>query len=304
MKTGSRVRVVAVILATLSGSVLGLGQTESQWEAIVGSKGDLNINFPSNSIIINEDNEYQIHAYLDGASLQVSKREVGNPKEYVKRINFPGSKNKSTLFEFNGFQVLQLIYEFEKYYSTNLYIGSSKNYYEISAFAKTSDNKTLVTFLSSIKLSGKTLFADLNSSLKVTTSPRILEKLQSNPIVKAALAKKCTGNIKYRYQPPSPDDKTSPASDQNPPAVNEYSRRLIILRKVKAFNSRGSFTGKTVRLRVLLQADGCVGEMVVVSGGKSDETMAAIRAASQIKFLPAEINGRPVDSVRTVEYAF
>ena len=60
----------------------------------------------------------------------------------------------------------------------------------------------------------------------------------------------------------------------------------------------------TVRLRVLLRADGVAKVLRVVKGLPDGLTERAIEAAERVKFRPAERDGRPVSSVVTLEYNF
>lgn len=60
----------------------------------------------------------------------------------------------------------------------------------------------------------------------------------------------------------------------------------------------------TVRLRVLLRADGTAKVLRVVKGLPEGLTEKAIQAAEQVKFKPAERDGRPVSSVIALEYNF
>ena len=60
----------------------------------------------------------------------------------------------------------------------------------------------------------------------------------------------------------------------------------------------------TVRLRILLRADGMAKVLRVVKGLPDGLTERAIEAAERVKFRPAERDGRPVSSVITLEYNF
>jgi TonB family protein len=60
----------------------------------------------------------------------------------------------------------------------------------------------------------------------------------------------------------------------------------------------------TVRLRMLLRADGTAKVLRVVKGLPEGLTEKAVEAAEQVKFKPAERDGRPVSSVSTLEYNF
>lgn len=60
----------------------------------------------------------------------------------------------------------------------------------------------------------------------------------------------------------------------------------------------------TVRLRMLLRADGTAKVLRVVKGLPEGLTEKAVEAAEQVKFKPAERDGRPVSSVVILDYNF
>jgi TonB family protein len=74
-------------------------------------------------------------------------------------------------------------------------------------------------------------------------------------------------------------------------------------RELKTTDSEGAAEG-AVRLRVTFQADGTVGEVVLVHGLTEAFNQQAIDAARKMKFTPAVKNGVPVSVTKTVEYTF
>jgi hypothetical protein len=65
---------------------------------------------------------------------------------------------------------------------------------------------------------------------------------------------------------------------------------------------KGTFGVVSVKVRFL--AGGAIGKILVVQGLPDGLTEEAIKAAKEIRFLPARLNGRLVNSVETVEYHF
>ena len=57
-------------------------------------------------------------------------------------------------------------------------------------------------------------------------------------------------------------------------------------------------------LYITFLADGTIGSIVVSKPLDTDLDRQAFNAAKQIKFLPAGINGKPVDSSRYISYGF
>ncbi|HEY0003664.1 MAG TPA: energy transducer TonB [Pyrinomonadaceae bacterium] len=82
---------------------------------------------------------------------------------------------------------------------------------------------------------------------------------------------------------------------------------VIITRKPQASYTelarKSQITG-SVKLRMLLRKDGTVAEITPVRTLPGGLTEEAVRAASRIEFIPAMINGEPVDMVQWVEYNF
>lgn len=274
-------------------------QTPSGWTRLSTTNKDLTAFMPSDFIVVNEDGEVSLYASLEGVSFQISKKKVENPKDYVKKLDFPDSHTEVS--NVGEFFVKKAIYDVGKGYAIHLYIASSKNYYYVSTSSDTKDNSSLVRFTNSLMLGGKSIFATDSANSYPSSPFEVIEKLRSSSIVKVALESKCEADIKYGFDT-NRDDKT-PVSANNSASALRYSRPLIILRRPKAGLNEMP-THKTVSLRVLFQANGCVGPIVVIAGGKNAETTAALKAAAQIKFLPAELAGKPTDIVKIIEYSF
>jgi hypothetical protein len=59
-----------------------------------------------------------------------------------------------------------------------------------------------------------------------------------------------------------------------------------------------------VRLKITFLASGEIGSIVPVTRLPDGATENAIEAARKIKFIPAMRNGKPISSVRSIEYSF
>jgi outer membrane biosynthesis protein TonB len=89
--------------------------------------------------------------------------------------------------------------------------------------------------------------------------------------------------------------------------MNETDARAVITRRPQPRFPRdargGRYVSVTVRLRVVLGADGEVRDALVMAGGP-DFSEAGIEAAKGITFKPAVKDGRPVSQFAAVEYSF
>ena len=104
----------------------------------------------------------------------------------------------------------------------------------------------------------------------------------------------------------------APITDESGNPVQAYSSRevetraKIISRPVPVYprGARGSGIMGTVVLRAIFGADGKVKNIRVVNGLPGGVTQSVIRAARQIKFIPATINAKPVSQRIQIEYNF
>jgi hypothetical protein len=67
---------------------------------------------------------------------------------------------------------------------------------------------------------------------------------------------------------------------------------------------RDKGTFGTVILKVRFLAGGAIGKIIVIQGLPDGLTEEAVKAAKEIRFLPARLNGRLTNSAETVEYNF
>ena len=86
-----------------------------------------------------------------------------------------------------------------------------------------------------------------------------------------------------------------------------YTRQLIVLKKYKAAytdKARSENVRGTVKGRILFKADGTIGEIAMDPTLDKGLAISAADAARRIIFLPAEIDGKPVDEWRSISYSF
>jgi TonB family protein len=77
------------------------------------------------------------------------------------------------------------------------------------------------------------------------------------------------------------------------------TQRIALTDEVRQKNLRGMLS-----VEIDLLASGIVGKIRIRGSAGHDMDYNAFDAARQIKFLPAEIDGKPVDSVLQIAYDF
>lgn len=80
----------------------------------------------------------------------------------------------------------------------------------------------------------------------------------------------------------------------------------ILSKKPAAYtdNARNNGVSGTIRLLILFASSGQVTHILILNGLGYGLTENAVNAARQIKFVPAQENGKPISQVKIVEYSF
>ncbi|MDQ3256507.1 MAG: energy transducer TonB [Acidobacteriota bacterium] len=110
----------------------------------------------------------------------------------------------------------------------------------------------------------------------------------------------CRSADRFRIVAPS-DDLTRAFT------ASELKQRAVLLSKPTPSyteEARLNNASGTVKLNLVLGADGEVSKITVVNDLPYGLTEQAIEAARQIRFTPAQKDGRPVSQYTTVEYRF
>lgn len=95
--------------------------------------------------------------------------------------------------------------------------------------------------------------------------------------------------------------------DEAPVSGDEVTTKARVIKKAEPAyteSARQSQVTGTVVLRAVFASDGTVRHILVIAGLRDGLTESAIRAARQIKFIPATIDGRPVSMFIHLEYNF
>jgi TonB family protein len=103
------------------------------------------------------------------------------------------------------------------------------------------------------------------------------------------------------------DDKGNSDDKAESESLINYSRPLIVLRKPRPSytdDARSASISGTVKLKALFRATGEISGITVVNKLDDGLDRNAVDVVRKIKFLPAEIDGKPVDVFRTLEYSF
>lgn len=282
------------------GRVLAQGPSIAvEWIRVESPSGDISFALPAaGNIVFNDDGGYRIWHNETGVSINFMMRRNVDPKSMIKFVP-KDVKSNDKFYEMGNFIIRQYVVPDK---DTNipvqyLTIASSKGYYTISARVSKDQQNIYASFLNSIRLKETPLFKG-NINAPDTTRTIRINDLKTDDVVLEALKRPDARNLKLE-----PDDNAAAA--RQTPVV--YSRDIVFLsrpRPTYTDSARQRGAQGTVILSVTFQADGQIGRVTLKRSLDRDLDRTALDAVKKIKFLPAEVDGNPVNTTRTIEYNF
>lgn len=299
MKFAKFLAILIVLVFSNLSSAQNPSQPENRWTQIENEEFAVSVppDFVVNAEKGNSNQRYYIVGFQNGVRMNLTVYEEPDPKGRLKTTDFR-NEAKPSRFEAENFSGVKLESSGENFFNTIL-LASNKKYYSVHVTAKDGGKPEIKRFLSSIRLNGK----PLNNQTEPVAAPETTVKfdsLQTSPEVLAALNRKTNKGKSKVHREENASNKA--VIDDN----DKYSRPAIIL--FKAPLNRSSVSAKEssgqIRLRVQLLANGQIGDITVYSAADEDWIKAAIDAARQTKFVPAQTDGKPVDSFTTLAYEY
>ncbi|HEX8735407.1 MAG TPA: energy transducer TonB [Pyrinomonadaceae bacterium] len=295
-------KIITTLFLTFILSLVAAAQETEKWTKIASPKGDFTAQIPPNFLVDNEDDAFRVYAFDNQAKMTVEIEEKSDAKSRVMMMRqFPPEKGvRASQFEMGNFSGNVFQHEKDKGILMTIYMASSKSF--ISVFARANEPKeaSVLNFLYSIRLNNQPLFKNARTDNQAAENAISLASLKTSPIVLSMLKIKDADKapVKYALEDAKKDEEED---------LNKYSRPFFTLRNPRAsYTDRGRENGVngSVRLKVLFRADGQIGEITVLQKLPDGLTEQALNAARKIKFVPAEIDGKPVDITKAVEYTF
>lgn len=292
--------VLSNLLLILSLAISALGQGPTEWTTLSGEDGEFSVTIPG---------RYDVYRSRDGNTFRVSGSAEGAFYDLAFEFKYarvrmeqyrrhPAIRAEETFVSKGNAQVLSSRLKDEKGYQVVLMVGSDKGLYSIYASSASAGNPTMEAILASVRFENAQVARDTNVSVPKTGVEVKIRSLESTELIKKALRYEQEGKIEIVRR-----TKDERISDRD----KFYSRRLVVLEKPRpayADEARRNLVSGTVVLKVLFNGSGGIVRIAVVKGLPDGLTDSAIRAAKQIKVLPAQVLGQPVDAEATVEYSF
>lgn len=280
-------------------------QSPLGWETLVSDKGELSVQVPSSYISHKEETDISVYYRGDGVSGSVRQQTV-DAKRFLSSIRSRGEDDDNDddpqyqEFKFEGFSLIRYSSDAKwPAYTETIYMAAGGRFFTISAHGKDRNDPNVRRVMDSIRIKGRLLTP---GAAAVEDAPQLteLKKLKTSPEVRQALKRPGTLLKKARFEN---FDKTRVPDIRS----TVYTRQLIVLKKYKAAytdKARSENVRGTVKGRILFKADGTIGEIAMDPTLDKGLAISAADAARRIIFLPAEIDGKPVDEWRSISYSF
>ena len=288
------------------------GKNEIKWTRIETKDKDLSVSLPNGFLVDAEPKEggqkTRIIGFQNGFVMELTIYEAGNSKERLDWVH-PGERDKVTAFRSNGFDGKNIVSN-EDGFSSSIYLAWEKKFYRLFVRGENEQSPQVTRFLYSIKLNGQPLF--VQKTPKVDSAEEIVSvsSLKTSDEVLAALKRK-SEDVKISYVLNSAKNKT-------PEDKTKYSRPPIILYQPRPEPDRNAIPRKqfaddkpqaiSFRCRLTLLANGQIGEITVLSSFPEYVTEIykrnVMNSVRQIRFVPAQINGKNVDSQTETQTRF
>lgn len=281
---------------------------EAPWTAFTTDNNEFSAAVPPETILINEVKDYPKFV-LSSQEVRLDISIVPNrgPSDSALALR-PAARNRGMETEFELGKVVGqvIVSENPERYATVIYASSKKFSYTIAAYARERDHPRVRKFLASLKFGGTPLMNIQGITYDIPPNPQKLEEMPSSPIVKQFLKMPVNKKSEIRFEP-IPADLMIPVAGERDAAIDltKVTRSLIILRNPKPAYRPSVRSGRgTVAVDVTLLANGQVGTIIVDPRPDRGMAESAAEAARQIKFIPEEIEGKPVDVRRRFVYGY
>ena len=298
---------------------------DAKWTRVEDSKFQVSLLFPSNYLVDNEEIkspiitpvvgefpkfiEYRRKPYIIGfhrsvrMSISVCQLiQVPAAKQYLWFFVSPDTpKDKYEEFQLGDVLGRKTLYDKDDALAINIAFAVKSRIYLINASAKKEDKEIYEKFITSLMINGTFLFKGQTPETTNTAQTVAISTLQTSPEILEALNQK-PGKDDGEVEKLTPGSSTEDDEDER-----KFSRPVYILRQ--PFPSFPSPIGRkrksgSVKLKISFLASGKIGKIIVLFGAPDSYVEAAVKAARGIKFLPAEIDEKKADAIKTREYQF
>jgi hypothetical protein len=289
-------KITRIIILTFALAVTCFAQ-EAKWTRIEFEKNLFSAAFPPEMIVdaekIEGTQKLKLWSFAEEMQVNLVVYKYDRPKEYLKNLRVGGT-SESEQTEIGDVYARKFLFAKNGYYSAQIYLAAKKALYYFSFTSNKADNPKLARFLNSVKTNGKIIFPAEKTSPEEAENTLTDAEIKSTSEVVTAI-NRVPNNLKANYE-----------IDRVTRSMNVIEKRTtmtrlpIILREAKAKSDK--LKGQMVVVRIQLLATGDTGEVAVFSDADDKAIFAAVEAVRSMKFLPAQLKGKNIDSYYVLLY--
>lgn len=227
----------------------------------------------------------------------IQMRQVSSAKEYLWLFAGPNPpKDKTQDFVIGDFVGRRVVDDTDRNLIMTIAIAFKARIFVVHIKANNEDQALYQAFLTSLMVNGKPLFTS-SSAIPLNEAKNVLiSQLQTSPEVLEALKQK-------QQKSEILVSETNDSTFENDGNV-DFSRQVITLRHSEYFGENNFPKGvkMPINIRATFLATGKIGGIVIPSGMPKSFAEAVRKSATEVRFLPAEVNGKKVDASLVVKY--
>ncbi len=294
----SRVCTFLILIVFTTGLYAQTGEVQ-KWTKFLSSSKDFSVTLPSDLITYPTDNYWTLTSHNSEVAFVVTFSNSSKAKTDLDGIR---AKNEYPDLVFSRFRTGDFVVDIGKIEKTPFYISidaaSSKGLYRIWITGKNADSPKFLRILNSIALQGNPLIKGAKSDEWIVDSELSIESIKTSPVINDELLRKRMKNS---------DTKIGNIELKQTELNVIYSRPFLMLKKDRPSytdDARARGVQGTIKMLVTFKGNGDIGPISIISGLPSGLNNEAVVAARKIRFLPAEVEGKPFDTVKIVTYSF
>jgi hypothetical protein len=295
----------AAVILTLTFAAVAVAKPDStaqniKWTRIETDKKELSVAFPPGFIVDAEKQgakRYFITGWQSDVRMELHVFKQADAKERLRMMGgSPSGETVSSSFTFDGVNgIRDSLPESNAEFSEGVFLASDNYFYILTVSAKDKRKEIeIMRFLNSVQIKGFPLYV-VDHKQNVPEETVALADLKTSPeVIEAYNRKPEKTNIKIsRELAPPPDEVFS---------FEKYSRPPIVLEKPYPKFDGKARAALAVKLKINFLANGQIGDITAYSSADKNYVDACIEAARKIKFIPAQLDGKTVDSTDIVDY--
>lgn len=298
-----------------------LSAEKSGWTQVYDEKLNFSILFPSNFLVDNEEQKDSFLApvlaslpdvihltekpnlmgYQNSVSMHLKiyqLRQVSEAKNYLWRYTQFASPDTSFQdFKIESFVGRVFTLDKDETLGTHIVMAKGNKIITVTAYSKKEDKEIYEKFLQSLKVEGNALFKSTSASPEQIENKISIANLQTSSEILEALNGKTEKRDFKEFQ------------KQDNLVIEKglkFSRPLVILRLPRKFPylQPGEKFNGVVKVKVEFLSDGKIGNIAILSEAPKPLLRKLFVEIQEIKFLPAEVDGKKINIVKAMEYNF